>query len=70
MPIPTMIGVRFVNVVKSHARHKQPSKFIQSVAKGKPPAFGMARLRLYRQIAPKNPPIPTVKNDFKDSSLL
>lgn len=70
MPIPMTIGVRFVNAVKSHARHKQPSKFIQSVANGNPPKFGMARLRLYRQIAPKNPPRPTVKNNFKCSSLL
>lgn len=64
MPIPSTMGVRFVKVVKSHARQKQPSKFINNVVDGNPPEFGMARLRPYRQMAPTVPPIPTVKNDF------
>ncbi|KPN94533.1 hypothetical protein AO843_23155 [Lysinibacillus sp. ZYM-1] len=64
VPIPSTIGVRFVKVVKSHAKQKQPSKFIKSVVDGNPPEFGTARLRLYRQTAPRIPPIPTVKNGF------
>lgn len=65
VPIPSTIGVRFVKVVNSHAKQKQPTKFINSVVNGNTSVFGTARLRLYRQMAPRIPPIPTVKNDFK-----
>lgn len=65
VPIPSTMGVRFVNEVKIHAKQKQPSKLINSVVNGKSPVFGMIRLRLYRLMAPNIPPIPTAKNDFK-----